>query len=141
MRRFFRQTIENARRTGFARFAPRSGRPGLQGGGPKAATARPYSAVTVRPGLFACERVAPLIGRRMLEKDAPVLPVPGCDARTCDCRFEKFADRRSGDDRRTPFAHNQFDQFRGGKLQPRQSGDRRAVRGNNRPRAYFNNYD
>jgi hypothetical protein len=77
----------------------------------------------------------------MLEKNAPVLPVPGCDAGDCECRYKKFADRRSDKERRVPFAQNRLLSFMSNKLIERQTADRRVRRQIARPRAYFNNYD
>jgi hypothetical protein len=39
-------------------------------------------------------------GRRYLSAEAPKLPLPACDVRSCHCRFVHFEDRRDGDDRR-----------------------------------------
>jgi hypothetical protein len=77
----------------------------------------------------------------MLEKNAPVLPVPGCDAGDCECRYKKFPDRRSVQERRVPFAQRQLLNFMSNKLIERQTADRRVRRQIARPRAYFNNYD
>ncbi|MGI9342121.1 MAG: hypothetical protein ACR2QV_04685 [Gammaproteobacteria bacterium] len=44
----------------------------------------------------ACAAVRALESRRFLCADAPALPLPECTANTCDCRFERHADRRAG---------------------------------------------
>jgi hypothetical protein len=48
----------------------------------------------------ACEAVEKLEGKRFLSKEAPRLPLPGCGAEHCRCRYVHFKDRRE-DDRRT----------------------------------------
>ncbi|MBT8442539.1 MAG: hypothetical protein KJO76_09150 [Gammaproteobacteria bacterium] len=77
----------------------------------------------------------------MLEKNAPALPVPGCDVDKCGCRYQKFADRRSGAERRLPFGGALVNQFGAYDMVERKGADRRAGRRKARPRAYFNDYD
>jgi hypothetical protein len=60
----------------------------------------PYHAVGIAPGAASCKAVAGHKGRRYLSAEAPKLPLPACDARSCQCRFVHFEDRRDGDDRR-----------------------------------------
>ena len=59
-----------------------------------------YHAVSIRSGPDSCESVKAFRGKRYLATEAPPLPVPGCDAAACDCRFRHHEDRRSGEDRR-----------------------------------------
>ena len=61
-----------------------------------------FHAVTIAQGRPACPGAAQLTGRRFLSRDAPPLPLPGCGARTCHCRYIHHADRRA-EDRRFPF--------------------------------------
>jgi hypothetical protein len=61
-----------------------------------AAPASPYHAVSILPGPSACGAAYRFAGQRFLSKEAPHLPVPGCDAPTCNCRFKHHKDRRSG---------------------------------------------
>ena len=63
-----------------------------------------YHAVSIRLGRTACRAAAELEGQRFLSASAPRLPLADCDAAECDCRFVHHADRRSGSDRRDPFA-------------------------------------
>ena len=77
----------------------------------------------------------------MLEKNAPVLPVPGCDIDKCGCRYQKFADRRSGAERRLPLGGTQAKRYAAHYMVDRKGADRRAARRITRPRAYFNDYD
>jgi hypothetical protein len=71
-----------------------------------AATARlkgDFHAVSIRPGTFSCKAARDLKGRRFLSGSAPRIPLPDCDASDCSCRFAHHADRRSRDERRTPY--------------------------------------
>lgn len=62
-----------------------------------------FHAVSIRPGVFACTAARELEGQRFLSGSAPRIPLPGCDAADCTCRFAHHSDRRAGDDRRTPY--------------------------------------
>jgi hypothetical protein len=55
----------------------------------------PWYAVSIVPGEECCKLVRMHLGTRWLSADAPRLPVPGCDAMNCDCRYRHFADRRT----------------------------------------------
>ncbi len=63
-----------------------------------------YHSVSISYYLYhhanACEAVKKLEGKRFLAKEAPPLPLPGCGAAHCRCRYVHFRDRR-GDDRRS----------------------------------------
>ncbi|MGA7179356.1 MAG: hypothetical protein WBX11_07225 [Thiobacillaceae bacterium] len=63
---------------------------------------RGYHSVEVRCGSAACDAVKRLGETRFLSDEAPLLPVPGCTAQQCTCRYIHFADRRR-DDRRNPY--------------------------------------
>lgn len=63
-----------------------------------------YHAVSIKFDSNACEAANAMSGRRFLSAAAPRLPLPGCDAPECNCRFAHHKDRRSGSDRRSPFA-------------------------------------
>lgn len=56
----------------------------------------PYHAVSILPGASACAAAYRSAGQRFLSREAPRLPLPSCDARTCGCRFKHFKDRRAG---------------------------------------------
>ena len=60
----------------------------------------PYHAVGIAPGSACCKAVTELTGRRYLSAEAPKIPLPTCDAESCQCRFVHFEDRREGEDRR-----------------------------------------
>lgn len=136
MKQFLRQTLN----------WKRDNTSGRDKAGSMPAESRSYAAVAILPGLIACDAVAKFGGCRMLEKDAPSLPVEGCDEARCRCRYVKFGDRRSGEDRRAPFASLQLDTLRMSCEEMRTRSDRRnAGKSNSRerakPRSYFNNYD
>lgn len=78
-------------------------------GGETPADARPkedttYHAVSIKFAQSACAAARDLSGRRFLATAAPRLPLPECDAANCECRFTHHKDRRTGKDRRSPFA-------------------------------------
>lgn len=76
----------------------------------KSRVSNPYHCVTIRyPGDQACEAVqklepkSRLSGRvplflethkRYLSSEAPLLPLPGCTASYCQCRYVHYEDRR-----------------------------------------------
>jgi hypothetical protein len=60
----------------------------------------PHRAVGIVPGLVCCKAAANLKGRRHLSGEAPKLPLPECDAKSCGCKYAHYKDRRDGDDRR-----------------------------------------
>ena len=67
--------------------------------------AKPYSALSITPGVNACEAAQRVSGRRYLLREAPKLPLAGCDPTVCKCRFSHHDDRRgSHEDRRHPSA-------------------------------------
>jgi hypothetical protein len=62
----------------------------------------PWHCVSIQCGTSPCSSARHLQGRRFLSDDAPPLPLPYCDGRTCACRFRHFSDRRVGDRRALP---------------------------------------
>ncbi len=60
----------------------------------------PYHAVLITHESTSCKLVRQYEGQRLLAMAAPRLPVPGCDAATCRCRYVHCEDRRTGEDRR-----------------------------------------
>lgn len=141
MWQFFSRSTGKPKRGVPARAGFRSGANGRAHDDAAGKPSHPYAAVAVEPGLIACRKVEMYAGKRMLEKNAPLLPVPGCDVRACNCRYRKFADRRSGEERRVPFADPHYSQFARGETVDRQKTDRRKRRHNTEPRSYFNDYD
>ena len=43
-----------------------------------------------------CAAMRGLAGKRLLCRDAPLLPLPGCDQPSCRCQYKLLADRRAG---------------------------------------------
>lgn len=66
---------------------------------PKAAVPKQFKCVIIKTGTRACQSAQHLALKPILMNEAPVLPLAGCDAVRCDCKFTKHDDRRS-DDRR-----------------------------------------
>jgi hypothetical protein len=62
-----------------------------------------FHAGSIKPQPYACEAARELEGVRILAADAPKLPLPDCNREACECRFQHFNDRRTGQDRRSPF--------------------------------------
>ena len=107
MWRFIQQTLGKAPRFGARRIVPGNGVNGIPSTRQLPKPQSSFSAVAIRPDIIACDNVRIYAGKRMLEKNAPVLPVPGCDIDKCGCRYQKFADRRSGAERRLPLGGTQ----------------------------------
>lgn len=62
-----------------------------------------YHAVSIRCPKNACNAAKGMYGRRFLATAAPKLPLPACDAAQCNCQFVHHDDRRTGNERRSPF--------------------------------------
>lgn len=72
-------------------------------------TARPaHRCVIIEPGLIPCKAIHAYEGKRILMDKAPTLPVQGCDAKQCECRFQRYDDRRVGPRRTKMKAGNQI---------------------------------
>ena len=67
-----------------------------------------YHAVSIQFEKNACDAAKGMGGRRFLASAAPRLPLPECNALECRCRFAHHDDRRTGKDRRNPFARAGF---------------------------------
>lgn len=76
-----------------------------------------FQAVEVSPGLDACEAASAISGQRFLAREAPQLPLQGCDMNKCSCRFRKLRDRRHAEDRR--FSLGAFGDIRMGSTKER----------------------
>lgn len=86
-----------------------------------------YHAVSIKISGQACAAARDMAGRRFLSTAAPKLPLPDCDVLDCNCRFVHHKDRRSGKDRRSPFAPSGFGGGTGRYEQEQRAGkDRRA---------------
>ncbi len=64
----------------------------------------PWHSVSIVPNPRACGKARGLVRVRFLSKDAPLLPLEGCDARTCACRYRHHEDRRRTLRRASDFA-------------------------------------
>jgi hypothetical protein len=85
----------------------------------------PFHAVAIRHGLEACEPAVKMAGQRFLAGQAPPLPLPGCNAPKCHCRYVHHPDRRIPHNRRNSWSrHAGFDP-RKGQTERRNRGDRR----------------
>ena len=62
-----------------------------------------FHAVSLKYSSNACDVAKAMTGRRFLAGAAPQLPLKGCDALECRCGFVHHSDRRSGNDRRSPY--------------------------------------
>jgi hypothetical protein len=67
----------------------------------------PFHAVSILPAEQGCPAAESIKAQRFLSEDAPALPLAGCAAVNCRCKYIHYADRRSGArDRRLGPAEN-----------------------------------
>lgn len=59
-------------------------------------TRGPWRAVEIVSSSFRCAASKQVKGKRFLCTEAPKLPLPGCNAAQCNCRYKHFSDRRAG---------------------------------------------
>ena len=86
----------------------------------------PFHAVSIRFEKDACAAAKAMAGRRFLATAPPKIPLPDCDVLHCKCRFTHHDDRRSGKDRRSPFAPGNTIAGTGAyNVEKRAGGDRR----------------
>lgn len=83
----------------------------------------PYHAVSVHAGSGSCPAALGCAGERFLSTEAPTLPLKGCDASSCKCRYQHHEDRRRGSRRLSDIAHYQNHLWRG---EERRRGGRRV---------------
>ncbi len=63
----------------------------------------PFHAVKIVPSASCCGEARALGEQSFLSDEAPALPLPGCSAQSCGCRYVHSTDRRDGSrDRRQP---------------------------------------
>jgi hypothetical protein len=69
----------------------------------------PWHSVTIQAGPRRCKAAEALAGQRFLSKDAPTLPLKGCNEPACSCRYRHYDDRRHAgvplDDNGVPLPH------------------------------------
>lgn len=58
------------------------------------------SRIRIRPGPNACAPARQQAGHRIPTSEMPRLPLPGCRAQVCRCRFEEVYERRRGERRK-----------------------------------------
>lgn len=63
-----------------------------------------YHAVSIKFASDACNAAKVMAGRRFLSTAPPTLPLAECDVAQCNCHFAHHDDRRTGSERRSPFA-------------------------------------
>lgn len=85
----------------------------------------PYHAVSIRSAMNDCGVARELGGRRFLASEAPKLPLEGCTAATCTCRYAHHDDRRAGPRRSSDTMRTQNSFFRGEER--RRAGGRRIT--------------
>jgi hypothetical protein len=94
--------------------------------GAKRADHAAYHAVSIQFDANACDAAKAMAGRRFLSSAAPRLPLAECKALECRCRFAHHKDRRSGQDRRSPFSAAKYSDGTGSfKKERRERLDRR----------------
>ena len=71
---------------------------------PKTSNTGKYHSVAIKYAENACDAAKAMTGRRFLATAAPRLPLPECNYPDCSCKFAHYDDRRTGKDRRSPFA-------------------------------------
>jgi hypothetical protein len=111
----------------FGLFRPRPARGSVPSGntGRHHFISNPHHAVSVNSMLGGCAASWALRGKRFLSSDAPSLPLEGCTASTCSCRYVHHEDRRSAA-RRTADVMRRSDVFFAG-VERRQAGGRRIT--------------
>ena len=83
----------------------------------------PWRASSITSGDNACAAAQAIAGKRFLdsEKSIPVLPLPDCDAASCQCKYARHEDRRdASEDRRSPSALHSALYDQTGKVNRRQ---------------------
>jgi hypothetical protein len=83
----------------------------------------PYHAVSIASPPKSCAAALEFKGKRFLSTEAPKLPLKGCMAATCTCRYAHHDDRRAGPRRSSDTVRTQNQFFRGDER--RRAGGRR----------------
>jgi hypothetical protein len=53
-----------------------------------------WKAIAVMPSETCCQWARLCTGKRFLIPEVPRLPLQGCDAQSCECKYRHFEDRR-----------------------------------------------
>ena len=67
----------------------------------------PYHCIAIRSRGEPCRAARAMAGRRLLSREAPSLPLPGCTSASCRCSYIHYDDRRV-DDRREAYRARQM---------------------------------
>ena len=99
---------------------------GTQRRGEKAKSIRsPYKSVSIVCASDACEAAKALAEKRLLSSTAPLVPLSGCTAYTCACKYAHYDDRRSDSGGRRALAALTTDPFKHNTGNNRRSDHRR----------------
>jgi hypothetical protein len=78
----------------FTRPKAKGSRPGSS---KRPAQEREYAGAEIVPRKDVCCRaVQSIAGKRFLATEVPLFPLQDCDQPRCDCRYRRYADRRTG---------------------------------------------
>ncbi len=61
-----------------------------------------FHAVSIKPCANACTQVKKLKRKSFLASEVSQIPLTGCNAKACTCRYVHYKDRRDGENRRYP---------------------------------------
>ena len=73
-----------------------------------------------------CQAVKSIADERFLLEEAPMLPLPTCDAETCHCTYKRFDDRRADIRRASDLGFDMASQLHGQQNQISRSLGRRS---------------
>ncbi|MEE4143835.1 MAG: hypothetical protein V2I26_03470 [Halieaceae bacterium] len=62
---------------------------------PRESEGNPFASVAIHCGINGCAAAREIAGKRHLLEEAPALPLARCAAKTCNCRYFRYGDRRS----------------------------------------------
>lgn len=85
----------------------------------------PFHAVSIKSPSSGCAAARSLEGQRFLSAEAPKLPLPGCTAATCTCRYAHHEDRRQGPRRSSDVTGRSHGYWSG--MEKRRQGGRRIT--------------
>jgi hypothetical protein len=98
----------------------------IQGRGERAKSIRsPYKSVSIVCASGACEAAKAMAEKRLLSSTAPLVPLSGCTASTCACKYAHYDDRRSDSGGRRAPAAVTADPFKHSTRNNRRSDHRR----------------
>ena len=86
-----------------------------------------YNAAAIRHDDCACSAVKEIGKHRFLASEVPKIPMPDCTAKTCNCTYARYSDRRNMDTRRAPFSLESDLYASGGEPERRELQSRRTM--------------